>query len=443
MLPGFYEALREELIRSVQIDSTSPITIISIYGSSLSGKKTICREFLSDSAGYSIKSLPTLAIEGKSVFIEELLGCVRTLLTGFDDLEIEFQEILADLVVSRRLGIFDSSNLLWMITSNKPLDWADIELGIPHLSSDPLTHASTISMLLGSFPLHPECPMTRITPQATLGLSLGELAKVINTSKTLALSMDEALCCRHLLESLNSFSLPVGRVSITADQVGDSHDCAFIVTVPQKGSLEAFIGLPEATMDIIHDFRETRSSILLISGPVGSGKTHLAYSIANNPGQPTVRLTTADILRSKIGDTEKMLHKAFNENDRLIIEDLDKLVPVDASDCTGSVQRCLPVLVAFLDRLRPGAKTIIATTRDRVHPRVEKKLTQIHLSNSLRFEDKVALIKTQYDAFDSSGVTPFDLINLSNRSACIDYGRELNMKEFRAALEKSSSESNS
>jgi hypothetical protein len=182
-----------------------------------------------------------------------------------------------------------------------------------------------------------------------------------------------------------------------------------------------------------------RSKLLLISGPIGSGKSHLASAIAWNPTRPAIRVTAADILRSKIGETEKALHAALSSGSRIIIEDLDKLVPEDSTDATGSVQRCLPVLVSFLDRIRYERIRVddfmlIGTTRSVVNPRLSSKMVHLELGNRLSFSQKLALITSAYPDYEVSNVSEFDLINLSNRSSCVEFGREKNMERLRLAI---------
>jgi hypothetical protein len=151
-------------------------------------------------------------------------------------------------------------------------------------------------------------------------------------------------------------------------------------------------------------------------------------------------VTAADILRSKIGETEKALFAALSSGSRVIIEDIEKLFPADSSEATGSVQRCLSVFVSFIDRIRFGQIhaddfMVIGTTRAVVDSRIDSKVTHLQLTNRLSVTEKVDLIKSVYPDYDASGVSGFDLINLSSRSACVELGRDRNMDRLRLAIQ--------
>ncbi len=179
--------------------------------------------------------------------------------------------------------------------------------------------------------------------------------------------------------------------------------------------------------------------MLVIAGPIGSGKTHLAQTITSGSTIPTTLVTSADILRSKIGETEKTLHNTLMSNKTVIIEDIDKLFLADRTESNGSVLRCLAVFLSFLDRFGDD-RFIVGTTRDwdrvsgRIHPRSEL----VFLESRLNFETKLDLIKAEFPSFDPSSVTQFDLINLSNRSDCVQYARDLKFSRLRNVISSGS-----
>jgi hypothetical protein len=62
------------------------------------------------------------------------------------------------------------------------------------------------------------------------------------------------------------------------------------------------------------------------------------------------------------------------------------------------------------------------------------KLIHIKLTNKLSFNQKVQLIKSQFPEFDEKAVTQFDLIALSNRSECVQFGQDKKMRLLRQAI---------
>ena len=434
---GFYESVTNQVVTEIHRNRQATQTIINLTGSASSGKKTVCLQALQLSGSPKcVVSLPEISASGPHGFLSELVNLTCAVLTEFDDMESSGKSVLADWIITNRILAIDDKPRILLIPSRSPLEYADVHIKIPDLSTDALTHSLVCESILKEFPMDELCPVKQIVVQSTRKLSVGKIASLMNLAKSLALSTDGALNCSHILDAFHTLVLPMESVTLASSDIGEGHNCEFRHKSSLTSGLDSYIGLSEDNKSVISKFLESRSKLLLVSGPIGCGKTHLAHAIAWNSSQPTIRLTAADILRSKIGETEKTLYKALTSNERLVIEDIDKLVPEDSSECTGSVQRCLPVLISFLDRMKD--KIIIGTTRDRVHPLIQRKAIHVYLSNSLSFSEKVELIKSQYTAFDSSTVTAFDLINLTNRSLCIDYGRELKMKLLRQLVNSQS-----
>lgn len=435
---GFYETLTQQILAEARPRTGITQKIINVIGNRSSGKKTVCIQALKlGGIPLNMISLPEISADGAHAFVSALARLSCAVLTEYDDMQEIGKCVLADWVVTNRIQAVDDKQRIWLIPSLSPLEYADVTIKIPDISTDSRTHSLVCESALKEFPTDELCPVRQIVLQSTRKLPVGKIASLMNLAKSLALSTGGALDCSHIVDAFHSLVVPIEQVTLASSEIGDGHNCEFLHRASLTSGLASCIGLSEDTKSVISKFLETRSKLLLLSGPIGCGKTHLAHAIAWNSSQPTVRLTAADILRSKIGETEKTFFKALTSNDRLVIEDLDKLVPEDASECTGSVQRCLPVLISYLDRMEEN-KIIIATTRDRVHPLIERKAIHVYLSNTLSFSEKVQLIRSQFYEFDESTVTAFDLINLSNRSLCIDYGRELKMKLLRQLVNSQS-----
>jgi SpoVK/Ycf46/Vps4 family AAA+-type ATPase len=283
--------------------------------------------------------------------------------------------------------------------------------------------------------------------QSTRELSLGHLVSVLNLAKISALEKEESLSCHHLAKAFHKLVIRCPKIALIPST--STHACDFIFTTASgHGSpIDSFIGITNEHRETIQLLRESRFMMLIISGPIGSGKTYLANAIAYNPSCPFVTVTSADILRARIGETEKRLHKVLCSNSAVVIEDVDKLFPprteerVDESHGvtthTGSVERCLPVLLSFLDTCGPNT-TVIGTTRDidQVSNRLKTnhRIAHVKLEGKLIHAEKIALIQCKDPLFEPASVNAFDLILVSNRSQCIQYAREAKMVRLRNAI---------
>ena len=436
---GIYDDAVSEILRTLR-SATDSILIIAIRGADISGKSAVAIEAMKRwGSGSTLSSFSQLAMEGPVEFLATLKDLRSGVMLGMDELSNKEVSLLSDFVFSLRFGVIQGASRVWLIPSISPVPFADKEVWVADLCSSSDTRSQLCRILLEGFPCDPECPLNDILYQSSGKLSLGELKCLVEHAKTLSLSSEVPFSCYHLSQAFHAFTFPLTPISIPRRP--GLHSCEFISSVTVNKSLESFIGLSPENKEIIDSFIDLkiRSKLLLISGPIGSGKSHLASAIAWNPTRPAIRVTAADILRSKIGETEKALHAALSSGSRIIIEDLDKLVPEDSTDATGSVQRCLPVLVSFLDRIRYERIRVddfmlIGTTRSVVNPRLSSKMVHLELGNRLSFSQKLSLITSAYPDYEVSNISEFDLINLSNRSSCVEFGREKNMERLRLAI---------
>ena len=437
---GFYDEAANKIAACVR-ESSKRIALIGILGSVSAGKCSVANEaFQRCDIQFSNESLPELASQGVEDLFRTLLSRDRAVLTGFDDIDSSTRSALLDLIISVRVEPSQSAQYVWIVPSNKPISFADHSFHLPDLPSDAVTHRLVCSDFLAGFPVDDACPLAEVFTQSTQKLSIGQLSNLTRQAKSLALSGNESLSCKHLSRSFHALALPSSPVSIS-NPSASHHVCEFSASGVINDKLDSFIGLSQDTREEINEYLSSglRYKVLIISGPVGSGKSHLAAAVAWNNSMPVTRVTSADILRSKIGETEKTLHQILSSNPRVVIEDIDQLVPDNVVDATGSVQRCLPVLASFLDRLRRGDidgsdRMIIGTAREPISAALDNKTIHIQLENKLQFMDKLELIKSQFPAFDGHSVTPFDLIQLDNRAKCVRYGNDIKLKLLRQSI---------
>ena len=421
----FYRSATEA-IRSHLRQASSNLFVVGILGNELSGKKTVCKNALDvESIAYESCKLAEISCSSIGDFLRSIHhdGCV--LMEDYDDLSPLHRAALIDYVMSIKLGILENrfSRAIWLIPTRFPLSFADQTVDIPDLSSNVSARELVSSEMLNGFPTDSSCPISSVLFHSSSKLSIGNLSSLVRTAKLLALSEDSpALSCHHLSKSYHSLLLPCEPVDARA--LPEHHSCS-IMFRPSL-ALSNFIGLsPESRTTITEYMQNPIGRVLIIAGPIASGKSHLAMSICSHPSISTMCVSSSDILTARIGDTEKNLHKMLSSHSRLVIEDIDQLIDPGTSS-TGSVQRCLAVLVSFLDHQGPD-RLIIGTSRTERDSM--KKFPRISLSNKLSFTDKLNLIKSEFPEFNTN--SHFDLIHLNNRAECILFGKDLKLARLR------------
>ena len=157
----------------------------------------------------------------------------------------------------------------------------------------------------------------------------------------------------------------------------DAHlpDGAFDITFEDIGGLGSQIQLlrelVQLPLKFPHVYRQLGISAprgLILYGPPGSGKTHIARAVANELDARIYYISGPDIIGTFAGETEGNLRRMFSEASHhapsiIFIDELDAIAPKRGQTGAHSDTRIVTQLLALMDGLtRVDSVVIIATT---------------------------------------------------------------------------------
>lgn len=110
---------------------------------------------------------------------------------------------------------------------------------------------------------------------------------------------------------------------------------------------------------------------LLFYGAPGTGKTNLAYGIANKLGVPLILVRLDEVISSYLGKTGKNIREIFDiaerENVVLFLDEIDTLAKQrDDSSELGELKRVVTVLLQNIDRFPSNSIMIGATNHEKI-----------------------------------------------------------------------------
>src|SRR5215213_6796203 len=160
----------------------------------------------------------------------------------------------------------------------------------------------------------------------------------------------------------------------------DSHlpDGAFDITFEDVGGLgkqikliRELVQLPLKYPNVYRHLGINPPRGIILYGPPGSGKTHLARAVANEVDARFYYINGPDVIGTYTGETEANLRRMFNEAGHhspsiIFIDELDAMAPKRGDTGSHSDTRTVTQLLALMDGLKRVDSVIVIGTTNRI-----------------------------------------------------------------------------
>ncbi|MEA2976755.1 MAG: transitional endoplasmic reticulum ATPase [Alphaproteobacteria bacterium] len=174
-----------------------------------------------------------------------------------------------------------------------------------------------------------------------------------------------------------------GFVEETTDVVINYHDShlpdgAFDVTFEDIGGLSKqiklireLVQLPLKYPHVYHHLGINPPRGIILYGPPGAGKTHLARAVANEVDARFYYINGPDVIGTYTGETEANLRRMFSEAGHhspsiIFIDELDAIAPKRGETGSHSDTRTVTQLLALMDGLKRVDSVIVIGTTNRI-----------------------------------------------------------------------------
>jgi len=157
--------------------------------------------------------------------------------------------------------------------------------------------------------------------------------------------------------------LPEGAFDVTFEDLGGLG--------PQVKSVRELVQLPLKFPHVYRQLGINPPRGIILFGPPGSGKTHLARAVANEVDARLYYINGPDVIGTFSGETEGNLRRIFNEASHhapsiVFIDELDALAPKRGETGAHADTRVVTQLLALMDGLTRVDSVIVIGTTNRV-----------------------------------------------------------------------------
>ncbi len=109
-----------------------------------------------------------------------------------------------------------------------------------------------------------------------------------------------------------------------------------------------------------------KGTVIMFTGPSGTGKTHTSKAIANRVEKPLYKMDFSEIINCYLGETESNVSRAFEECEEegkvLLIDECDAILSRRGQSRSGAGKAMERVVNVLLQRLEDTDLTVIMTT---------------------------------------------------------------------------------
>ena len=187
---------------------------------------------------------------------------------------------------------------------------------------------------------------------------------------------------------------------------------------------------PFKNPDVFKKFKKKPGGGILMYGPPGCGKTHIARATAGECGAVFISIAITDVLSKWLGESERHLHEIFETARRrspavIFIDEVDA-IGVSRSDAGGSMAPIVNVLLTEMDGINARNENLMVLAATNTPWRVDSALRRPGRFDRVLFvpppdeSARAAILKILLREMPAEGVNVDKLACITNRFSGAD-----------------------
>lgn len=300
-----------------------------------------------------------------------------SLLKARVELETAPNDALATLqsVLTRNKGCARAYHLLARLYQKRGLrDEARKKYGAATVIDESLSDPELEAWLNGATPAAPTFSLPPIPPPAPKPVSTSPSPEEFDEVDDSDEADDSAVpvSATEIADALNALKEPdaTERPKITFNDIGGMEDVIERIRMN--------IIYPFKNPEIFRKFNKKPGGGILMYGPPGCGKTHIARATAGECGAVFIPIAITDILSKWLGESERHLHEFFETARRrapavIFIDEIDA-IGVSRSDAAASMAPIVNVLLTEMDGISASNDNLMVLAATNVPWRVDSAL---------------------------------------------------------------------